>query len=163
MRTHLAGVLTRNPEWSETLEPFTLEGAWTANDWRTVQRIVDSSQIHSPELGIGKLLLALRSGDETVIETALSSARYEFGQPIGGGGAHSYRRTYEASVYLHMVEELATISRTVIEASRGRRSGQESKLSGLSRWLNDRYDSVLPSYRTLEPILSIRRTALDLL
>jgi len=163
LRTHLAGVLIRNPEWSDALEPFKLEGAWTANDWKTVQDIVENSCAHSPELSIGKLLLALRSRDEKVIEDALSLARSEFGQPIGSGGPHSYRRTYDASVYLHMVEELAMISRDIMEPARPRRSGRERKPSELSKYLNNRYDSVLPSYRTLEPILSIRRTVLDLL
>lgn len=163
LRTHLVGIIGRNPHWGATLEPFRLEGAWNARDWDTVEEIVSSSQSHSPELSTGKLLLALRSQDDKKIDDALSLARLEFGQPIGAAGYQSYRRTYYASVNLHLVEEMAMISRFTKSLLRSRRSGQTDKLARLSAVLEDRYDSVLPSYRTLEPILSLRRTAFDLL
>lgn len=122
-----------------------------------------SSQSQSPELSTGKLLLALKNQDDKQIDSALALARLEFGQPIGAAGYQSYRRTYDASVNLHLVEEMAMISRFTKHLSQGRKSGQVDKLLRLSAVLDSRYDSVLPSYRTLEPILSLRRTAFDLL
>lgn len=160
LRTHVAGVLARNPEWRDALEPFQLEGAWTANDWQRVEEIVSTSARQSPELTVGRLLLALKERNSDGVQQALESARMEFGQPIG---PNSYRRTYGATVYLHMVEELAAISGEMKNSQQTRKTGRDARLIALSQWLKDRYDSVLPSYRTLEPILSIRRTVFDLL
>ena len=159
----MAGVLSRNPHWKEPLEPFRLEGAWNARDWHTVEDIVSSSQSQSPELSTGKLLLALKSRDNDKIANALALARSEFGLPIGAAGYQSYRRTYDASVNLHLVEELAMISRFVVNPPQGEKDCQTDTIPHLSATLDHRYNSVLPSYRTLEPILSLRRTIFDLL
>ncbi|KAG8798407.1 serine/threonine-protein kinase M1, partial [Serendipita sp. 399] len=163
MRTHLVGILSRNPTWSSSVEPFRLEGAWTAHDWTSLEKFVSSSAKASPELSIARILLALRTRQQDAIEEALTKARVDFGQPIGSAGPSAYRRTYEASLHLHMVEELSLISQAMDIAVNNRQHDRTRHLSRLSEILDARYQSVLPSYRTLEPILNIRRTAFDLL
>ncbi|KAG8852841.1 serine/threonine-protein kinase M1 [Serendipita sp. 411] len=163
MRTHLIGILSRNPAWSDSVEPFRLEGAWAAHDWISLEGMVSSSSRASPELSIARILLSLRTRHGDTIQDALTRARIDFGQPIGSAGPSEYRRTYEASLHLHMVEELSLISRTMDVAINNRQHDRTRHLSKLSDTLDARYQSVLPSYRTLEPILNIRRTAFDLL
>lgn len=163
LRTHLDGIMTRNPEWHTAVESFRLEGAWTAHDWGSVEKLVNASTQSSPELTMARILLALRGRDSRTIAEAMTQARSEFGQPIGSSGPYSYRRSYEASLSLHIVEELGMISKVMAEISVNHHSGRTQKLTALSRLLDTRYQSVLPSYRTLEPILNIRRTAFDLL
>lgn len=159
--------MARNPDWADALEPFRLTGAWTAHDWGNLEEIVNASQNSSPELSTGKLLLALRTRDRPTINEALGRARLEFGQPIGAGGAQSYRRTYDANVHLHMVQDLSMIydcmDRISQPEARHSRKTVASQVSLLAKMLDVRYEAVLPSYRTLEPILSLRRTAFDLL
>lgn len=167
LRTHLTGVLARNPDWAAALEPFRLIGAWTASDWVTVEEIVKASQTSSPELSTGKLLLAFRTRNRPEINEALGKARLEFGQPITAGGARSYRRTYDANVLLHMVQDLSMIYECMQHISETQATFSHKTISTqvslLAKSLEVRYNAVLPSYRTLEPILSIRRTAFDLL
>lgn len=149
------------------MEPFKLIGAWTARDWSTVEEIVNASQNASPELSTAKLLLALKTKDRQEVEQALGRARLEFGQPIGAAGSQSYRRTYNSSVDLHVVQDLSVIYDCMDVVSRPENRSSRKKIAAnvslLARLLDARYEAVLPSYRTLEPILSIRRTAFDLL
>jgi serine/threonine-protein kinase ATR len=156
-------VLTRDVTWSNLLEPFRLEGAWTSNDWEAVEQIVVSSNSPSPQLSTAKVLLALRRRDYTQLNDALIKARTEFGQPIGAAGSLSYRRTYEANLHLHTLEDLSLIAKTMTINSQATSSMKAQQLVNLSKILDARYDSVMPSYRTQEPILSIRRTAMELL
>lgn len=162
----MAGILPRHAEWAQSLEPFRIEGAWTGHDWKAVEDIVKKSTASSPELTTGRLLLALRAKDELVLQHELARARLEFGQPIGAGGYYSYRRTYDSSIHLHIVQELKMIFDSVksLESEDGMEvNNMNSGLYALFQQLDYRYNSILPSYRTLEPILSIRRTVFDLL
>ncbi|PVG03672.1 hypothetical protein CPB86DRAFT_749052 [Serendipita vermifera] len=163
LRTHLAGVLTRDVTWSNLLEPFRLEGAWTANDWETVEQIVLTSNSPSPQLSTAKVLLAFRRRDYAQMNEALVKARSEFGQPIGAAGSLSYRRTYEANLHLHILEDLSLIAKTMTRNSQATSRVKTEQLFGISNILDARYASVMPSYRTQEPILSIRRTVIELL
>jgi len=81
------------------------------------------------------------------------------GNPIVASGGREYRHTYEAVLNLHLVHEVELIHRLSSEqmqTDRPRRSEAEDELTKI---LNIRLNSTLPSFRTREPILSLRRTA----
>lgn len=159
LRTHIQGVLVRNPEWVEDLADFRVEGAWMTSDWDTVQRIVDEQQ-NTWEMAIARLLLALRTSDDAGFVNALSTTRLQLGIPITAAGEKGYRRAYDAVLKLHLVRDIETIRRSVIRLQEG---GQKSQiLPDLFSTLSHRLNSTLPTFRTREPVLSVHRTAFSL-
>jgi serine/threonine-protein kinase ATR len=107
---------------------------------------------------MARLLLAIREGDSNDIVHALSTARMTLGNPIVASGGREYRHTYEAVLNLHLVHEMESIHRFSSEqvqlGTTHRRGAQEE----LTKRLNIRLNSTLPSFKTREPILSMRRT-----
>jgi serine/threonine-protein kinase ATR len=152
-------VLTRNPDWKPSLLGFEVESAWIIGDWDDVHGLVDGSDVSTPPAVMARLLLAIREGDSYNIAHALSRARMALGNPIVASGGREYRHTYEAVLNLHMVHEVELVHRLSsqqMQTDRPRRSEAEDELTKI---LNIRLNSTLPSFRTREPILSLRRTA----
>ncbi|KAI0254821.1 hypothetical protein BJV78DRAFT_1273863 [Lactifluus subvellereus] len=159
LRTHVQGVLTRNPGWKPSLVGFEVESAWIIGDWNDVQVLVDGSDASTPPIVMARLLLAIREGDSREIAHALSRARMTLGNPIVASGGREYRHTYESVLNLHLVHEMELIHRfssEQVQLGTTRRSGAQEELT---KTLNIRLNSTLPSFRTREPILSMRRTA----
>ena len=153
MRTHVKGVLTRNPGWQAKLVGYQVESEWIIGNWDEVRSLVNTNADFSPPILIAQILLAMRSESEDAISSALLEARKTLGAPLTAAGPREYRRCYESVVNLHLVHDLEMIS----QLSRDRQTGNH--LDTLLRQLSFRLDSTLPAYRIREPILSLRRTA----
>jgi serine/threonine-protein kinase ATR len=108
---------------------------------------------------MARLLLAIREGDSNNIAHALSRARMALGNPIVAAGGREYRHTYEAVLNLHLVHEVELIHRFSSEQMQTGRSRRSDAQDDLTKILDVRLNSTLPSFRTREPILSLRRTA----
>lgn len=162
----MKGVLTRNPEWEATLAGFSVESAWMVGAWDDVEKLVGQTKAQSASVAVARVLLAMRSGQESVIMDTLSAARSVLGLPITASGAKGYRRSYDAVLDLHLTHELEIIHNAMTRfptSSQG--SGQRMRrdiLNNMSQSLSSRLESSLPTLRTREPILSMRRTAFAL-
>ena len=108
---------------------------------------------------MARLLLAIREGDSNNIAHALSRARIVLGNPIVASGGREYRHTYEAVLNLHLVHEVELIHRFSSEQMQIDGARHSNAQDELAKTLNMRLNSTLPSFRTREPILSMRRTA----
>jgi len=105
----------------------------------------------------------MRSADPDVITQALARTRLELGQPISAAGSRSYRRSYSSTISLHIVREVELICQTVkAMGEKGKDEESQRQFQIFVALLDDRLESALPSFRTLEPILSMRRAALNL-
>lgn len=146
MRTHIRGVLATHSAWQPQLAPFQIEGACILADWDAVRAVVQ--QAHAvPELGIARALLAIREADEGALSLAIHDARLQLGRRLTGPTRVSYAQAYDTVTQLHMLCELELIFRA--------RSNEEE----LSACLASRFNATLPSFRTREPVLSLRRSA----
>jgi serine/threonine-protein kinase ATR len=152
-------VLTRNPGWKSSLLGFEVESAWIIGDWNDVQVLVDGSDALTPPIIMARLLLAIREGDPKDIMHALSRARMTLGNPIVASGGREYRHTYEAVLNLHLVHEMELIHRFSVEQMQLDTTRLSGAQEALTKRLNIRLNSTLPSFKTREPILSMRRTA----
>jgi serine/threonine-protein kinase ATR len=162
LRTHVKGVLTRNPSWESALADFQAESSWIVGDWTDVQQLVERTTSGTPAVALARVLLSMRSGDEAATKSSLSNARFTLGNAISAAGANGYRRSYDSVINLHLLHELELFSQTgkaLPSASRQRRGRSHNVMTELSRTLAARLESTLPSFRTREPILSLRRTA----
>lgn len=164
MRTHIRGALSAHPEWEDLLDAFRVEGACILGDWDEVQMRTQRSQAKSPEHSIGRALLAMRQNDAEVFSKVLVQARQDLGKPLVAAGKASYPAIYGSVLHLHMLQELEMI-RSHARTHAGDRVGAltrataSDKGSDLNRSLAARLDATLPSFRTQEPLLSLRRTA----
>lgn len=150
LRTHVKGVLTRNPEWEPSLIGFQVESAWMVGDWQEVQTCVDRTETDTSHTVFAQVLLAYHNEESPV--AALASARKLLGAPITAVGARGYRGCYQAILDLHMLQEVDLIS----AVSTGPTPRPLRELFGA---LAARLDATLPAFRVREPILSMRRTA----
>lgn len=166
LRTHVRGVLIRNPEWEPTLAGFQVESAWMVGAWDDVQDMVENTKAQTSPIVMARLLLAMRAGDSQRISESLSIARSVLGAPITAAGVRGYRRSYEAVLNLHLTHELELIQNVLTglpTESQGRSQQRRRKaLTDLSFTLSARFESTLPTFRTREPVLSLRRTAFAL-
>lgn len=166
LRTHVKGVLTRNPGWESSLAGFSVESAWMVGAWDDVEKLVEQTKAQSSSVAMARVLLAIRSGQQSTIEESLSVARSVMGPPITAAGAKGYRRSYDAVLDLHLTHELQMIHDAMQQfptSSQG--NGKKMRreiLSELSTSLASRLESSLPTLRTREPLLSMRRTAFSL-
>ncbi|KAH9482313.1 Serine/threonine-protein kinase ATR [Psilocybe cubensis] len=166
LRTHVIGVLTRHPDWEEALAGFQVESAWMAGAWGDVQKLVDRIDNNIPAIATGRVLLAMRNGDKDAINKALSQARLIVGSPIIAAGAKGYRRSYEAALDLHLIHELELIYQSscklLPDSHNYTQSSHREILADLSQTLSARLNTTLPTYRSREPLLSMRRAAFAL-
>lgn len=115
---------------------------------------------------LAHVLLAMRSDAPNLIADALSKARLVLGVPITAAGAKGYRHSYDAVLNLHLTHELETIYEamaripklSLIEPT----STTMSRTKDLSEKLSIRFNATLPTLKTREVILSMRRTAFSL-
>lgn len=133
-------------------------------NWDEVRSLVEKSQSNVSQIVLAQVLLALREGNTSAISEALSNARRILGTPIVAAGTRGYRRSYDAVLDLHLVHELDIIHKTVngISTSDHDSNGYNQIFDHLSERLSTRLNSTLPTFRTREPILSMRRTAFSI-
>lgn len=166
LRTHVKGVLIRNPEWESALAGFHVESAWMVGAWDDVQHMVERTSAQTSSIVMARLLLAMRAGDSEKIAESISVAHSVLGVPITAAGVRGYRRSYEAVLDLHLTHELEMIQRVLTSLPSGSQAQSQQRrrqvLAELSDTLSARFESTLPTYRTREPILSLRRTAFSL-
>ncbi|KLT45487.1 hypothetical protein CC85DRAFT_290333 [Cutaneotrichosporon oleaginosum] len=152
LRTHIRGVLSRNPEWSAELAPFQAEAAWTIGDWETVRSIRNPPPI-------AKVFTAIQAGGD--VPESLKIARRDIGSSIAAG---DYSRSYESILQLHLLREVEMIHSTHVELSKpGQFTNTHAihlrRVDGLIASLAERFETTLPSFHAREEILSRRRAA----
>lgn len=166
LRTHVTGVLTRHPEWQVTLSGFQAESAWMVGAWDDVQRLVERVKDDTSTMATARVLLSMRTGENQSISDALCHARSILGASITAAGIKGYRRSYEAVLDLHMIHELDLIYQATRNLQAGSQDGvrQERRrsIAELSKMLASRLEVTLPTFRSREPLLSMRRTAFTL-
>lgn len=170
MKTHIHGVLSNHPAWEPQLVDFSVEGAWKLGDLNAVKRLVSDPQRQSPEMTLGRLLLSAREDGEQEFKLVLKNARDVLGNTITSNGPTSYRRSYEAVLHLHMAREIESIysAASFIGAASAHPKEEYMRvarrtLGNLTESLDNRFKSILPTFRVQEPVLSMRRTAYNLL
>ncbi|KAG6335950.1 hypothetical protein ID866_3139 [Astraeus odoratus] len=154
LRTHVRGVLVRNPDWELALSSFQAESAWMIGAWDDLQRLTEKHELSSPSIMKARVLLAMHSGDPQQISTALSKARSVLGTPIVASGTKGYRHSYDAILDLHTVYELQMIHEAL--------SDQSTQKKTLGATLAARLELTLPTFRVRESVLSMRRAAFSL-
>ncbi|WFD42131.1 non-specific serine/threonine protein kinase [Malassezia psittaci] len=149
LRTHIRGVLSVHPDWQSQFAPFQIEGACILADWAAVKKLAAKSQ-DVPAFAMAGALLAMRENDQIQFNRAICDARTQLGQPLLGTGRIGYTHMYDSLTQFHMLHELEMVFST---------TGLNDARLALDRSLHARFRATLPSFRTREPVLSVRRSA----
>ncbi|EGO27933.1 hypothetical protein SERLADRAFT_414152 [Serpula lacrymans var. lacrymans S7.9] len=161
LRTHVQGVLTRNPAWESDLAGFQAESAWMIGAWDDVEKMVENTGNQTPSIVKARVLLSMRTGDTIAISNSLSQARVVLGTPITASGEQGYRRSYDAVLDLHLIHELEMIH-AAMEKLPANSQERRSVVQSLGQSLATRFNFTLPNFRIRESVLSMRRTAFSL-
>jgi serine/threonine-protein kinase ATR len=134
--------------------------------WDDVKIMTERATSQTEQVVMARVLLAMRSGDSNATSESLQTARNILGGPIAAAGVTGYRRAYEAVLNLHLMHELEAIHNAIAtfpsDSQPGSQAQKRQILAMLSQNLAARLDATLPTFRTREPILSMRRTAFAL-
>jgi serine/threonine-protein kinase ATR len=134
--------------------------------WDDVQTLVEQVDTQTSSMVMARLLLAMRSGEVNTISESMSMARTVLGAPITAAGVKGYRRSYESVLNLHLTHELELIHQVTSTLPVGSQANKQQErrlaISELSRTLSARLNATLPTFRSREPVLSMRRTAFAL-
>lgn len=149
LRTHIRGVLSVHPDWQPQFAPFQIEGACILADWDALKALAAHSH-DVPALAMARALLAMREDDAPQFARAVHDARTQLGHPLLGAGRVAYTHVYDALTQLHILHELELVY--------GARPDADARAQ-LARSLDARFRATLPSFRTREPVLSVRRSA----
>lgn len=149
LRTHIRGILSRHPQWAESLASFEAEAAWIIGDWSTVQKIAESGH------AMARVMCALQ---QKQLGSTIAEARWDIGKQIA---STHYSRAYESILHLHILRELEEIEMASKAIDRGSQAAHTARQ--LHSSLDWRFAFAAPAFRTREAILSARRTAFSVL
>ncbi|EIW68190.1 hypothetical protein TREMEDRAFT_32442 [Tremella mesenterica DSM 1558] len=157
LRTHIRGVLSRHPDWSDRLAAYEAEAAWIIGDWNTVEQVGDRGP------AIGRVLSTLREKGD--FPNMLKQARAQVG---GDLKVSQYGRGYDHVLQLHLLREVEIIHQAHTKISTTHPSANrlvilQKDVADLRKTLNERLSTTSPAFRHRELILSIRRTTFSLL
>jgi serine/threonine-protein kinase ATR len=154
---HVQGLQDQRPEWMRPLTGMRVEAAWRLGKWDDLEEILNHETSSGGwSVGLGRVLLAAKQKNGELFAKQLNIVRSEQMSPLSVASMEvgSYHRGYEYIVRLHMLQELEEGARTLLGLGTG--EGGNSKRKLLEEW-RARLAVTQTSYRTREPILSLRR------
>ncbi|KAL1916083.1 uncharacterized protein VTP21DRAFT_6087 [Calcarisporiella thermophila] len=159
MLTHVNGIATRHPEWYNQINAYGIEASWRLADWASLEEFLSRAHDISFEVLVGKVVLAMRQQDALSFHTWLGHAREALMATLAAASRESYRRAYDVITKLHMLYELET-SLCLRDSATSRQSFEEAA-SNLFRLWEARLQITQPTFKVREPILNLRRIALQ--
>ncbi|XP_064619014.1 serine/threonine-protein kinase ATR-like [Lineus longissimus] len=166
---HVNGILADWPEWSNQLNAFRIEAAWKLSNWDSLDGYLKKEHSSANwNVHLSKIFLAARSRDVGSFMKQLEIARCDQMGPLSAASMESgsYQRGYEYIVRLHILNEIEKGVHSLLH--RGRWPGTDNEILSpltknqlLSQW-ESRLSLVQSSFRSLEPILIIRRVLMSL-
>lgn len=160
LQTHIRGVLSVRPEWTNDLAEYQAEAAWITGDWTRLEQLGD---LGGP---MGLVLSGLQK--DQPVAPLLEVARRRVGQGII---SKDYARNYDVVLKLHQLREIELVwdakARRPNTASMDLDDNNAAVVARKARndfvqMLQQRFDTTSPGFRVREAILTIRRTALSL-
>ncbi|KAL3865678.1 hypothetical protein ACJMK2_043042 [Sinanodonta woodiana] len=163
---HATGVVAEKPKWVSQLNAYRVEAAWKLGSWDKLETYIRHERdSRNWAIGLGKVLLLAKEkkGEEFLKE--LEALRREQMGPLSAASMEmgSYQRGYEYIVRLMMLTEVEETARVLMRLN-GVADDTEPHIAPadlLSQW-QTRMQITQSSFRTQEPVLTLRRTLLTL-
>ena len=162
-----------HPSWEQALNDYRISAAWKAERYESLEAALARSTHASFESGLGLLILDLHQNRVSDFESDLQRTRSMLLAPIAAASMDSYSRAYEHVVRLHMLHELevafksfhqgvssvtgeqdAVVANRILDAE-----GYVERLRSYQSRLDQRFDSMAPTFRIREQVARLRRIA----
>nr|XP_022332154.1 serine/threonine-protein kinase ATR-like isoform X2 [Crassostrea virginica] len=163
---HATGAITERPDWGPQLSSYMVEAAWKLGDWQKLETFLESNKsTRSWPVGIGKVLIGAKNKREEQFFEQLRVVRCEQIGPLSAASMESgsYLRGYEYIVRLHMLNEIEESCRCLLGIRNSENEAERMSTAEqlLKQW-STRFETVQCSFRTQEPLLTLRRTLFTL-
>ncbi|KAH9492123.1 hypothetical protein Btru_027012 [Bulinus truncatus] len=162
---HSSGILANRPRWSSELNSYCIEAAWKLGNWDKLDEALKAENPLNTKwpVMIGKILMAFRQKHESEFVELLDVARKDQMGLLSAASMEvgSYLRGYENIVKLHMINEIEEFFHVMEDFPMEKDANDvmivPSSPQLLSQW-ESRLQMAQSTFRTLEPILTLRRT-----
>ncbi|KAG7176083.1 serine/threonine-protein kinase atr-like [Homarus americanus] len=166
------GLLANRPELEASLNKYRVEAAWRLGQWDQLEKVLETNPSQASwGVGVGQILLAVRGRDSAAYQNSLRRLRTQQIASLSAASMEkwAYQRAYPHILRLHMLTELEEMvsglllfNQTNETKSKLDLHHQPLNLNELTERWDKRLGLVQTSHRYLEPILSFRRTLLEL-
>ncbi|KAG9323421.1 hypothetical protein KVV02_002581 [Mortierella alpina] len=171
--TSAEGDILNNPSWEQALNDYRISAAWKAERYDSLEAALTRSTHASFESGLGRLISDLHQNRASDFETDLQQTRSMLLAPIAAASMDSYARAYEHVVRLHMLHELEVAFKSFrqgVSSANGEldtaminkpsdAEGYVERLQSYQSRLDQRFDSMAPTFRIREQVARLRRIA----
>ncbi|CAL1526088.1 unnamed protein product, partial [Lymnaea stagnalis] len=161
-----SGILEDRPRWTPQLNTYCIEAAWKLGQWEKLDKSLkcESSSSRNWPVLVGRILMAAKEKNELDFIELLDVARKEQMGPLSAASMEvgSYIRGYENILRLHMINEIEEFFQVLEEFPMDKEDTRDlimlpSATNLLPKW-QARLQMAQSSFRTQEPILTLRRT-----
>ncbi|KAF9945530.1 serine/threonine-protein kinase M1 [Mortierella alpina] len=160
-----------NPAWEQVLNDYRISAAWKAERYDSLEAALARSTHASFESGLGLLISDLHQNRTSDFENDIQRTRSLLLAPIAAASMHGYSHAYEHIVRLHMLHELEfvfTSSRHGVQSANGESGtvmitrpldteGHVERLRSHQSLLDQRFDSMAPTFSIREHVARLRR------
>ncbi|KAJ3127354.1 serine/threonine-protein kinase M1 [Nowakowskiella sp. JEL0407] len=159
---HVNGALSFHPDWEKELSRFGIEAACRLSKWESLDHFLDKPHDSSFEANLGSVVKSLRIVDREKFDSVITDMRGTIAGSVAVAAKESYRRAHDHILNLHILEEVESIFE-IVEKQAGKENDLSENLNGLLGCWESRLNITLPSFKTREPLLNLRRTLLGVL
>eukprot|EP01117_Protostelium_nocturnum_P016014 TRINITY_DN6263_c0_g1_i1.p1 TRINITY_DN6263_c0_g1~~TRINITY_DN6263_c0_g1_i1.p1 ORF type:complete len:1383 (+),score=565.02 TRINITY_DN6263_c0_g1_i1:228-4151(+) len=131
------------------LNSYAIQAAWRLGNWKELETLTAQPTMEDFEVEVGKSLLAIKNGNENQLVGALTKARFEVMASLAVASAQSYETAYPLLGKLHVLTELE-------------HSFKIWKDEFSEKEWDSRINVTQPTFKTREPILTVRRAILEI-
>ncbi|KAL4186626.1 hypothetical protein AMTRI_Chr09g34870 [Amborella trichopoda] len=170
MVTHVDGLISRITEYKKTWCMQGVQAAWRLGRWDLMDEYLSGAEQEGPvcstseinvsfDLGLAKILQALRKKDSYLVAEKIAQARQALLAPIAAAGMESYMRAYPLILKLHMLSELEDFYAVLSDISFLEKPFhlEDPRFSKLIKEWENRLRLTQPSLWAREPLLALRR------
>ncbi|XP_059175094.1 serine/threonine-protein kinase ATR-like isoform X2 [Physella acuta] len=165
------GILAERPSWTQELNSYCIEAAWKLSSWDKLEQVLKCEKGGNNNWAVltGKILMASKVKKESEFLECLELARKDQMGPLSAASMEmgSYSRAYENILRLHMINEIEEFFQVLVDFPHNIDDHRDvivlpSASDLLEQW-HQRLQMTQSSFRTQEPILTLRRTLLSLI
>ncbi|KAJ3317785.1 serine/threonine-protein kinase M1 [Boothiomyces sp. JEL0866] len=129
---------------TEEITDYTVAASWRLGHWQNIEKYNHDSF----ESNIGKMLYCVKTKDEKKLQELTDSVRIKLMGDINAASMESYDRAYDSIQYLSCIFEIEYFN-------------QEKDMIKLSKIWNNRLQPLLPTFKSRESIINIRKALLN--
>jgi serine/threonine-protein kinase ATR len=155
MITYSRGILATNRLKSKQIIPYSITASWKLEDWSSLETMINIPLPNQEfEAIIGKLLLFLQKKSIPEFQLQINELRKSLISSTVAATMESYHRAYNSILQLSVLYDIEQFQKVILQTPS---VDSALELDRLNRIWQSRLDSMAPSFKAKETVLSMRR------